>query len=58
MAKGQDWYSLSGVKTGRAKITAQWKPVAIVGIAGGTGGYITPVGVMRVSLQAAKPAKL
>ncbi len=47
MEKGQDWYNLSGVKTGRAKMQAQWKPVAISGIMAGTGGYQTPIGVMR-----------
>lgn len=54
MEKGQDWYNLAGAKTGRVKMQAQWKPVAISHIAGGTGGYITPVGVMRVHLQSAK----
>jgi len=54
MAKGQDWYNLSGVKTGRAKLMAQWKPVTISGVASGTGGYVTPVGVMRVHFQSAK----
>jgi len=54
MAKGQDWYNLSGVKTGRAKMMAQWKPVSISGIASSTGGYITPVGVMRIHFMNAK----
>lgn len=48
MAKGQDWYNLSGVKTGRAKMMAQWKPVTISGVGTGTGGYVTPIGVMRL----------
>ncbi|KAK3394449.1 C2 domain-containing protein [Podospora didyma] len=54
MAKGQDWYNLAGVKTGRAKMTAQWKPVAIAGIGTGTGGYQTPVGVLRLHFKNAK----
>ncbi|KAK0657513.1 C2 domain-containing protein [Cercophora newfieldiana] len=54
MAKGQDWYNLAGVKTGRAKMMAQWKPVSISGVASSTGGYITPVGVMRVHFMNAK----
>jgi len=48
MAKGQDWYNLAGVKSGRAKMMAQWKPVEISGVTSSTGGYITPVGVLRV----------
>ncbi|KAI0970202.1 C2 domain-containing protein [Xylaria arbuscula] len=51
--KGNDWYNLSGVHTGRAKITAQWKPVAIPGALSSSGGYQTPVGVMRLHLKGA-----
>lgn len=47
MKKGSDWFNLAGVKTGRVKMTAQWKPVAIKGVTG-TGGYQTPIGVMRL----------
>ncbi|KAK0631828.1 C2 domain-containing protein [Immersiella caudata] len=54
MAKGQDWYNLAGVKSGRAKMMAQWKPVSISGIASSTGGYITPVGVMRIHFMKAQ----
>ncbi len=54
MAKGQEWYNLSGAKTGRVKMMAQWRPVAISGIAAGTGGYVTPVGVLRVHFKYAR----
>lgn len=54
MEKGQEWYNLAGAKTGRAKITAQWKPVALTGAGAGSGGYITPIGVMRVHFKSAK----
>lgn len=53
MAKGQDWYNLAGAKTGRVKMQAQWKPVAISGAIAGTGGYITPIGVMRFHFKSA-----
>jgi Ca2+-dependent lipid-binding protein len=52
--KGQEWYNLAGAKTGRAKMSLQWKPVALTGVGAGTGGYITPIGVMRVHLQNAR----
>lgn len=45
--KGSDWFNLAGVKSGRIKMSVQWKPVAIKG-AMGTGGYQTPIGVMRL----------
>ncbi|KAK4164216.1 C2 domain-containing protein [Cladorrhinum sp. PSN259] len=51
MAKGQDWYNLAGAKTGRVKMLAQWRPVAIAGIASGTGGYMTPIGVLRIHFK-------
>lgn len=54
MAKGQEWYNLAGAKTGRVKMMAQWRPVAISGIAAGTGGYMTPVGVLRVHFKYAR----
>jgi Ca2+-dependent lipid-binding protein len=54
MAKGQQWYNLAGAKTGRVKMMAQWRPVAISGIAAGTGGYMTPVGVLRIHFKYAR----
>ncbi|KAL8942831.1 MAG: hypothetical protein Q9216_001446 [Gyalolechia sp. 2 TL-2023] len=54
MEKGQEWYHLAGAKTGRAKMMLQWKPVAMKGITGGSGGYVTPLGVMRLHFQSAR----
>lgn len=47
MEQGKEWYNLAGATTGRVKMLAKWKPVAIQGIAG-TGGYSTPIGVIRL----------
>ncbi|KAL2023456.1 hypothetical protein VTK56DRAFT_2452 [Thermocarpiscus australiensis] len=54
MAKGREWYNLAGAKTGRVKMMAQWRPVTISGIASGTGGYMTPVGVLRLHFKCAR----
>jgi Ca2+-dependent lipid-binding protein len=54
MDKGQEWYNLAGAKTGRAKMTLKWKPVALTGIGAGTGGYVTPIGVMRFHFKNAR----
>jgi Ca2+-dependent lipid-binding protein len=54
MEKGQEWYNLAGAKTGRAKLTLQWKPVALSGVGSGTGGYVTPIGVMRFHFKNAR----
>ncbi|KAG5976940.1 hypothetical protein E4U55_007136 [Claviceps digitariae] len=52
MAQGKEWYHLAGAPTGRVKMMAQWRPVAISGVVG-TGGYSTPIGVMRLHFQKA-----
>jgi Ca2+-dependent lipid-binding protein len=54
MEKGQEWYNIAGAKTGRAKLTLQWKPVALTGVGAGTGGYVTPIGVMRFHFKNAR----
>jgi Ca2+-dependent lipid-binding protein len=54
MAEGKEWYNLAGVKTGRAKLMLQWKPVGLKGLTGGSGGYIEPIGVMRLHFQNAR----
>ncbi|KAK8088567.1 hypothetical protein PG997_003528 [Apiospora hydei] len=54
MEQGKDWYNLSGVSSGRIKVTAQWKPVAVTGDLVGTGGYQTPIGVMRLHFKNAR----
>jgi len=50
--KGQEWFNLHGTKTGKIKFMLDWKPVALKG-ATGSGGYITPIGVMRIHVQSA-----
>jgi Ca2+-dependent lipid-binding protein len=53
MQKGQEWFQLTGAETGRAKLTLQWKPVALGRIARGV-GYVDPIGVMRFHFKNAK----
>lgn len=54
MEEGKEWYNLAGANTGRAKFTLQWKPVALAGVGAGTGGYVTPIGVMRLHFKNAR----
>lgn len=56
-SKGQEWYQLAGTNSGRTKMSLQWKPVAIKGALGGSGGYVTPIGVMRFHFQSARDLK-
>lgn len=46
--------TLAGAQSGRAKLTLHWKPVALSGVGAGTGGYVTPIGVMRFYFKNAK----
>ncbi|KAI5292703.1 hypothetical protein KEM52_006133 [Ascosphaera acerosa] len=52
--RGQEWFNLAGAKSGRVKIMVDWKPVALRGDLGASGGYVTPVGVMRVHILNAR----
>lgn len=52
MEKGQEWFHLHQAKSGRAKLTLEWKPVAVGGISG-SAGYIDPIGVMRFHFKSA-----
>lgn len=46
--QGKDWFNLT--PGGKVRLSAQWKPVAVKGISG-SGGYVTPIGVMRFHVK-------
>lgn len=52
MERGQEWFNLHGTPKGKAKLSVDWKPVGLKG-AVGSGGYVTPIGVMRIHLRGA-----
>lgn len=52
-AKGHEWFNLAGAQTGRVKMKLDWKPVALKGSIS-SGGYLTPIGVMRLHFQSAR----
>jgi Ca2+-dependent lipid-binding protein len=53
-AKGQNEFNLTGVKTGKARMKIEWRPVDIKGGIPGSAGYITPIGVMRLYFKNAR----
>jgi len=53
-AKEQEWYNLANTKTGRVKMSLQWKPVNMLGAVSGSGGYVTPIGVLRFHFHSAR----
>lgn len=56
-AKGQDWFPLSNAKSGRVRLTAEWKPVLMTGAINGAGSYTPPIGVVRVHFKRASDLK-
>ena len=54
MARGQEWYNLMGTKTGRVKMLCTWKAVALTGASSASGGYVKPIGVMRLHFANAR----
>jgi Ca2+-dependent lipid-binding protein len=51
--KGQEWFNLHGTKSGKVKLLLDWRPVELKGVTG-SGGYITPIGVMRIHVKSAQ----
>jgi len=49
----QDWFPLSSVRSGKIRITTDWKPLLIPGSIDGAAVYSPPIGIMRVWLQKA-----
>ena len=47
-ADGNDWFPLSQVRSGKVRITAEWKPVLMAGAINGAGAYTAPLGVVRL----------
>jgi Ca2+-dependent lipid-binding protein len=44
----RDWFSLKGAKSGKLRMTAEWKPLAMAGSVQGAGAYQPPIGVVRL----------
>ncbi|KAG6814026.1 hypothetical protein H0H92_003876 [Tricholoma furcatifolium] len=43
---GRDWFPLSSCKTGKIRISAEWKPLAMAGSVTGAESYTPPIGVI------------
>ncbi|KAF8845383.1 tricalbin [Paxillus ammoniavirescens] len=57
VSEGRDWWPLSGCKSGKIRISAQWKPLNMAGALSGADQYIPPIGVVRLWLQKATDVK-
>lgn len=56
-SKQLDWFPLDGASSGRVRLTAEWKPVLMVGSINGAGAYTPPIGVIRIWFKRARDLK-
>jgi Ca2+-dependent lipid-binding protein len=54
---GRDWWPLSGCKSGRIRMTVEWKPLSMAGSFHGADQYVPPIGVVRLLLEKAVDVK-
>ncbi|GBE78423.1 Uncharacterized protein SCP_0113110 [Sparassis crispa] len=54
---GRDWWPLSGCKSGKVRLSVEWKPLNIPGALHGADQYVPPIGVVRLWLQKATDVK-
>ena len=53
----RDWWQLSGCKSGRLRLTAEWKPLNMAGSIYGAQQYTPPIGAVRLWLKNATDVK-
>jgi Ca2+-dependent lipid-binding protein len=53
----RDWFPLSHCKSGRVRMSAEWKPLDMAGSLHGAGQYSPPIGVVRMNLLKAVDVK-
>ncbi|CAE6534959.1 unnamed protein product [Rhizoctonia solani] len=55
--KQQDWFPLSGCKSGKVRVSATWKPLNTAGSMRNAAFYSPPIGVVRLQIKCAKDIK-
>ncbi|KAF9243825.1 C2 domain-containing protein [Melanogaster broomeanus] len=56
-SEARDWWPLSRCKSGKIRISAQWKPLNMAGVLSSVDQYVPPIGVVRLWLQKATDVK-
>ncbi|KAJ7456618.1 C2 domain-containing protein [Mycena latifolia] len=54
---GRDWFPLSNCKSGKIRLSAEWKPLNMAGSLHGADQYKPPIGVVRLHLDRATDVK-
>ncbi|PWY97366.1 tricalbin [Testicularia cyperi] len=55
--KKQDWFPLKNSKSGRVRMSAEWKPVHMAGSTNGSSGYTPAIGVVKFWVKKATDVK-
>jgi Ca2+-dependent lipid-binding protein len=53
----QDWFPLSKARSGKIRISTEWKPLGIAGGISGAASYVAPIGIMRIWIKKATDVK-
>jgi len=53
----RDWWPLSGCKSGRVRMSAEWKPLDMAGSLCGAAKYRPPIGIVRMLIKKAVDVK-
>ena len=57
MEAQQDWFTLANAGSGKIRMEVKWKSVVMPGAMQGSGGYVTPIGVMRFHFKQANDVR-
>lgn len=52
-----DWFALSGCRSGKVRLSAEWKPLSMAGSLHGSEQYMPPIGVVRLVIDKAVDVK-
>ena len=54
---GRDWFPLSACKTGKVRLSSEWKPLSMAGSLHGSEQYSPPIGVVKLLIDKAVDVK-
>ncbi|EJD55637.1 tricalbin [Auricularia subglabra TFB-10046 SS5] len=54
---GRDWWPLSRCKSGKIRMSAEWKPLNMAGSMSGADQYVPPIGIVRLWIKKAVDVK-
>lgn len=56
-ALNREWWPLSGCKSGKIRLSCEWKPLQMAGALSGADQYVPPIGIIRLWLRKATDVK-